>query len=133
LEALKALLRFFSYLVHLVLALFLLATSGLALVSGTHNLQLGMLPWTGPALTYAVFFGALAALVTIALAVFDRARWPFCLWNLVVIVLIVKGYIFSSYHFASGEAPKALSLTLACVVALLGSWFVMWRTPERRY
>jgi len=45
--ALKALVRYFSYVFNGLLALFLLAVSGLALASGAANLHLGMLPWSG--------------------------------------------------------------------------------------
>ena len=46
--ALKALIRYLTYLFHGLLALFLLAVSGLSLATGQTNLRMGVLPWTGP-------------------------------------------------------------------------------------
>lgn len=131
-EALKALLRYFSYLFHGLLALLLLAISGLTLASGATNLHLGMLPWTGSTLIYVVFFGSLAGLISVILAIRGRWRWLFFLWSLAVTVLLVKGYVFSGYHFAPGEARKALYLILASLIALLGAWAAMWRRTERK-
>src|SRR4051794_11920184 len=109
----KALMRYYSYLFHLLLALFLLAVSGLALASGAGNLRLGMLPWTGPTLTYAVFFGALAGLIAVFLAMKGTLRILFLLWSAVVAVFLVKGYIFSGYKFQVGEFRTAIYLIVA--------------------
>jgi len=127
----KTLLRFFSYLFHFLLVLFLLAVSGLTLVSGGQNLHLGMLPWTGSTLTLVVFFGSLFGLLTLVLAFRGRLRILFFLWALAVAVLLARGYIFSGYHFAAGEARTAGYLLLAALLALLGAWFQMFRRIER--
>lgn len=130
--ALKALIRYFSYLFHGLLALFLLAISSLALATGVQTLHLGMLPWTGSTLAYVVFLGSLYGLISVLLAI--RGSWTvlFFLWSLGVVVLLVKGYIFSGYHFSTGEAPKACGLMLASAIALIGSWSAMWFRAERR-
>jgi hypothetical protein len=127
----KTLLRFFSYLFHVLLALFLLAVSGLTLLSGGQNLHLGMLPWTGSTLTVVVFFGSLAGLVTLLLAVRGKWRLLFFLWSLGVAGLMIKGYILSGYHFAPGEARMAGFLMIAALFALAGAWFQMWRKVDR--
>jgi hypothetical protein len=127
----KTLLRFFSYLFHSILALFLVAVSGLTLVSGGQNLHLGMLPWTGSTLTMVVFFGSIFGLLTLLLAIRGRFRALFFLWSLGVVVLMAKGYIFSGYHLGPGEARIAGYLMLAAFVALLGAWFQMWRKVDR--
>jgi hypothetical protein len=127
----KTLLRFFSYLFHGILALFLAAVSGLALVAGTHSLRLGMLPWTGSTLTTVVFFGSIGGLLTLLLAMRGRLRALFFLWSLGVAVLMLKGYIFSGYHFAPGEARKAGYLLIATLIALAGAWFQMRRNVDR--
>lgn len=127
----KTLLRFFSYLFHGMLALFLVAVSGLALLSGGQGLHLGMLPWTGSTLTKVVFFGSICGLLTLLLAMRARVRALFFLWSLGVIGLMVKGYIFSGYHFAPGEARTAGYLILAAFLALAGAWFQIWRKVAR--
>jgi hypothetical protein len=132
--ALKALLRLLSILFHLLLTLFLIGVSGVALLSGTRALQLGMLPWTGSTLVYCVFFGALLGLFTVILAVLGKVRLLFFFWSLAVAVLLVKGYFLSGYRFGPGEAKTALYLTLASLLAIAGAWFQMWSgSPKRRY
>jgi hypothetical protein len=127
LEVVKALVRFLSYLFHTLLCLILLAMSGLAMAAGAKNLQLGMLPWTGTTLLYALFFGALFGLLTVILAIRGTMRLLFFVWSLVVTVLLIRGYIFSGYHFTPGEFPNAVYLIVGSIVALAGSWFQMSR------
>lgn len=121
--ALKALVRYFSYVFNGLLALFLLAVSGLALASGATNLHLGMLPWTGATLTYILFFGALFCVVALVLALRGTLAWLLFLWTVAVTVLLVKGYVFSGYHFAPGEANRAGYLILASLIGMIGAWW----------
>jgi len=123
----KAILCFLSYLFHALLALFLLAVSAVALASGANALHLGMLPWTGSTLAYAVFFGSLLGLLTVLLALAGRLRPLFFLWSLAVTVLLVKGYFLGGYHFAAGDVSTALYLTAGSLIALLGAWLQMFR------
>jgi hypothetical protein len=127
----KTLLRFFSYLFHGILGLFLVAISGLTLLSGGQGLHLGMLPWTGSTLTMVVFLGSICGLATLLLAMRARLRALFFLWSLGVIGLMVKGYILSGYHLAPGEARTAGFLMIAAFLALAGAWFQIWRKVDR--
>ena len=131
-EVLKAILRFLSYLFHTLLALFLLAVSGLAMAGGAGSLHLAMLPWTGSTLTYVLFLGSLFGLLTILLALKSMLRPLFFLWSLAVAVLLVKGYFLSGYHFAAGEVRTALYLVGASILALFGAWFQMLRRRDAR-
>ena len=128
----KTLLRFFSYLFHGILALLLVAVSGLALASGSQNLHLGMLPWTGSTLIYVIFFGSLFGLISLILAI--RGTWPvlFFLWSLAVLVLMVKGYVLTGYRFSGGEAKRAGYLMLCSLIALFGAWWALWVNSKRR-
>jgi len=133
-QAVKALLRFFSYAFHFVLALFLLGVAGLALGTAPGSLHLEMLPWAGATLTYVVLGGALVGLVSLALAITGKLRWLFFLWSLVVAVLLLKGYFFSSYRFSPGGLRLGLELLVASWLALAGAWFVLRRpAADRRY
>jgi len=123
----KALLRFISYVFHGLLALGLLILSCLAFAAGADSLHLDMLPWSGATLRYVLFFGSLAGLVILVLALRGTLRFLFVLWSLMVTVLLVKGYFLGGYRFVPGEARTALYLTLGSLIALLGSWFVMIR------
>ena len=127
--ALKALLRFFSYLFHGLLALFLLAISGLALSSGV-DLHLGMLPWTGDTLIRYVLFGSLAGLFIVILAMRGILRFLFLLWALVIAYLMIKGYWFSTYRFEGLEYQTAAWLTGGALLALPGA-FQLRGKPRR--
>jgi hypothetical protein len=106
--------------------------SGLALVAGVQTLQLGMLPWTGSTLLYAMFFGALLGLLTVILAIKGMVRPLFFVWSLVVTILLVKGYIFSGYRFTPGEFRTAIYLIVGSIIALLGAGVQMGRTERAR-
>ena len=131
-EVIKALLSFLSYVFHGLLCLILLAISGLAMAAGAQTLQLGMLPWTGPTLLYTLFFGALLGLVTVILAIKGTWRPLFFVWSLVVTLLLLKGYIFSHYHFSPGEFRTAMCLIVGSVIALMGAWVQMGRKAGAR-
>ena len=125
-------MRYFGLLFHLLLVLFLIAVSGLALASGTPSLNLKMLPWAGTTLPYVLFFGALAGLLIVLLAIRGTLRILFVIWSLLVAVLLLKGYIFSGYKFGTGEFKTAIYLIVASLIALLGAWFQFRHTPRPR-
>jgi hypothetical protein len=122
----------FSYLFEGLLALFLAAVGCLALVSGSP-LHLEMMPWSGSTLDYVLLFGGLLGLLLVLLAIIGRLRPLFFLWTLAVLVLMVKGYIFGSYHFDPASAKTAGYLLLGAVLALVGGGMQMFRRPDRRF
>ena len=126
----KALMRYFAYLFHIVLALLLLALSGVAISTGTGSLRLGMLPWSGETLNYVLIGSALFGLLTVALAMKGVLRFLFLIWAFLVFVILVKGYIFSRYTFQPNEFRIALYLIGGSLLALLGAWFQL-RTSAR--
>ena len=132
-EVIKALMSFLSYVYHGLLCLMLFLMSGLSMLAGAQTVQLGMLPWTGPTLLYVLFFGALLGLLTVVLAVRRTWRPLFFAWSLAVTLLLVKGYIFSGYHFSPGEFRTAVYLIVGSLIALIGAWVQMGRpAPARR-
>ena len=126
LAVIKALLIFLSYVFHGLLCLILLAVSIVA-IGGGQTLHLGMLPWTGSTLLYALFFGSLAGLVTVVLAIKGTWRLLFFVWSLAVAALLLKGYIFSGYRFSPGEFAPVMLLIVGSWIALLGSFARMVR------
>jgi hypothetical protein len=115
-------LSFLSYVFHGLLCLILFAISSLAIAAGAQTLQLGMLPWTGSTLLYTLFLGSLAGMATVVLAIRGRWRPLFFVWNLVVALLLLKGYILSGYRFRPGEFGPVMLLIAGSLIALLGSW-----------
>jgi hypothetical protein len=124
---LQAMVRYFAYVFHALLALFLIAVSGLAMASGGGDLRLRMLPWEGDTLERVVFVGAIVGLVTVILAVRGVLRILFLIWSFLVFVMLVKGYIFSGYKFQPHEFRTALYLIAASFIALFGAWFQLQR------
>jgi len=125
-RAVKTLLRLFSYLYHGVLALFLLLVSGVALASGAGSLHLDMLPWSGATLAWVLLAASLFGLAALILALTQSATAPFFLWSVVVAVMLLKGYVFSSFRFAAGVGVHtAIHLMVGSWLALLGAWFAL--------
>jgi hypothetical protein len=131
-EVVKAVLTFLSYVFHGLLTLFLLALSALALISGSA-LHLEMLPWSGSTLVYVLLAGSLVGLVTVLLAIRGSLRFLFFLWCLAVLILLVRGYLFSGYRFdPTSHSHTALYLTLGALIAVPGAWFRMMRSMDGR-
>jgi len=125
----KAIMRYFSYLFHTLLAVFMIALSTLDLSTGSGNLHLGMLPWTDDTLNYVMLFGALFGLLTVALAIKGTLRILFLIWSFLVFVVLVKGYIFSHYTFQPHEFKTAAWLMALSLIALIGAWFQLSAGP----
>jgi hypothetical protein len=129
---LKGCLTFLAIVFHGLLALFLLAVSSLALISGSP-LHMEMLPWSGSTLTYVLLGGALVGLIGVFLAIRGKARFLLFLWSLAVLVFLFKGFLFSGYRFdPTSKSHTALYLTLAAFVSVAGAWFGMMRPQPRR-
>jgi hypothetical protein len=125
-------MRLFSYLYHLVLALFLLGISGIVLTSGSNNLRLGMLPWTGDQLLNWVFWGSLIGLTVVLLAVTGKFRYLFPIWALIVLVMMIRGYLIGPYVFSgSSDFSWTLLLIFGALLAFLGS-LTVFRMRARR-
>jgi hypothetical protein len=118
-----AAMRVFSYVFHIILALFLLGVSSLAWISGMHTLKVGVLPWREETLTFVLFGGALLGIASVLLAYFGVFRVLFFAWSLVVVGILLKGFVFSSFSFrADGDFHTALCLTVGALLAALGAW-----------
>ena len=124
-------MRYYSYLFHGLLTLFLIAVSALALATNPQALSLPMLPWTGRTLTYVVFFSSLFGLITVVLGIAGRAGFLFFLWSLVVPAMLVKGYLFSGYRFVNGSISTAIWLIVLALVAIPGAWSQMFAGKKR--
>ncbi len=119
----RTIMRIFSYLYHLILGLFLLAVGTIALFASNVTLQIRMLPWDDPTLTYLVFFGSLIGVVSLVLAVRGKTRILFRLWTLVVFVAMVYGYFFTRFGFrGADDFRNAMLLMLGALIAVVGSW-----------
>jgi hypothetical protein len=124
-------LRLYSYLYHLGLALFLLGLSIVALLSSSV-LKMPILPWSGAELTQWLFWGSLVGLLSIVLAVTGIFRYLFPLWALIVLVFLVRGYILQPLPFAGeDEFRNALLLIFGAMLAFLASLTLFGMRPRR--
>jgi hypothetical protein len=124
-------LRFYSYLYHLGLALFLFGLSTVALLS-SNTLKMPILPWTGAELTQWLFWGSIVGLISVGLAITGIFRYLFPLWALVVLVLLVRGYILQPIPFAStDEFQNAMLLTGGALLAFIASLTLLTIRPRR--
>jgi hypothetical protein len=132
----KAIVRAFSVVYHALLALFLIAVSGLALATSPQSLHVPILPWTGSKLATTLLCASIFGLVSVLLAAMGKLRFFFFLWSLAVVVMLVRGFFSSAFRFEPGAGgPKTVAYLIAgAVLALLGAWWQMTRTTKpRRY
>jgi hypothetical protein len=125
-RVLGLILRVFSFVFHALLIVFALAASVLAWTSGS-TLEVSILPWTGATLMKWLFFSGLAGAVIALLALKRIVPVLFLLWNIAVLVTLVRGFFFSSYGYGlgGGSITMALYYTLGAFVAAVGSWLQM--------
>jgi hypothetical protein len=124
------LLRFYAYLFHLALSVFLIGIAILATMSN-QPLNLEMLPFSSEDMVSRISLLSLAGFVCIFLAWMKIFEFVFPLWSMTVLVLLVYGFFFTSYSFAGPIGLKwALLLILAAFVAFYGSVLVL--IPQRR-
>jgi hypothetical protein len=126
-------MRIYSYLFHAILAFFLFGVSLVALLNGRHNLKVALLPWEGRSLTFWMFFLGLAGFVAILLALRGKLRILFLIWSIGVVLVLIKGYIFSGYYFGGFWGfLNAVWFILAAILAAVGSW-LRFRQPAERW
>ena len=125
-------LRGYSYLYHLVLCLFLLGVSIVAMTS-TSMLKLSMLPWSGSELATWLLWGSLAGLLSLVLAVTGIFRLLFPIWTLVVLILMFQGFILKSYTFEGKPGfYNVLLLIGGALLAFLASLTLLRSRRSRR-
>jgi len=127
---LDAIMRLYSYLFHLLVCLFLLGVSALALIGGNHNLNLVMLPWEGATLTYWLLFSSLFGLLSLLLAYTGAFRCLFPVWGLAVFLMTARALFLSPYSYRGVDHFLwALAFLAGTLLALYGS---LVRTGRRR-
>jgi len=127
LRAISLLLRLYSYAFEFLLSLIALV---LGIFGATHgnDLSLDLLPWTGASLTQWLTGLGLIGLVCTILAVSGRLRFLFPLWALFVLVMLFRGYMFSSYTFSGPQGfEQAVLFFVGAILAFLGSLTVFGR------
>jgi hypothetical protein len=136
-----ALFRIYSYLYHLILALFLLGIATVAIVThlqahpseGASHLNLPMLPWTGHPLVHWLLGASLFGLISIALAWRGKLRFLFLLYSVAVFGMMFRGYFLGGYVFSGkDEFRMTIWLTVGALVAIVGAWSQFRRAPKMK-
>jgi len=130
LRAITLLLRLYSYAFEFILSLVVLVLGIIGAVTG-NDLSLEILPWTGASLTHWMTGLGLIGLVCTVLAIMGRWRFLFPLWSLFVVIMLFRGYMFSSYSF-NGMAgfQQTLWFFFGAILAFIGSLTVFARHPS---
>lgn len=115
-------MRLVGYLFHLLLALFLLAVAAVAFFSSPYTLKIDLLPWEGQTLVLVLLLSALAGIVSLYLALKKGRSMVFLVWSVVVLLMLVRGFFFSSYRFTSGVSWTAVILLAGAAIAVAGGW-----------
>jgi hypothetical protein len=136
-----ALFRIYSYLYHLILALFLFGIATVAIVShlqahpseGKGSLTLGMLPWKGHTLVHWILGAAVVGLLSLVLAWRGKLRFLFLLYSVAVFGMMFRGYFLRSYVFSGKDEFRfAIWLTVGALAAIVGAWSQMRRGAAKR-
>jgi len=114
------LLRAYSFLFLLPITLFFLAIGSFSVIEGTYDLNLDMLPWSGPSLTYWILGLSLFGLLSMVLALRKSARLLFVLFALAVFVLAMYATFLSPHRF---DGFGAFQWALAFCAGALGAFF----------
>jgi hypothetical protein len=129
LKAFGFLLRVYSYVLHLILSLFLIATALLA-TSGEQLRLTGLLPFNADDIVRGLLVLGVAGLLSTVLAISGIFRYLFPVWVTVALVLTIRGIFFSSYVF---PGQHAFEDALWFAFAILGAFFGgLWVLKPRR-
>jgi hypothetical protein len=131
--AIAWILRIFSSVYHLVVALFLFGLGLVALLSGdAHSMNFVFLPWEGDTLMYALLGLGIFGITSAILAFAGKTRTLLKLTAVVFVVFLIRGLVFSPLRFDTGFMAwkTAVYLTIAALIALIGAF--MNPRPDRK-
>jgi hypothetical protein len=128
-------LHLYSYLFHLVLALFLAGIAAVGWLSQSGTFDLDVIPWwSGQTLAKVLLVASLLGLFSLLLAITNKFRALFTVWTLLVFCVMLYGFIFSNAYRYEGmdHFKSALGLIGGALVAFLGGYSqAQARRPKR--
>jgi len=128
---LRILIEAYSYLFHIILALFLLALGLVGMMSQTSTFRIDMLPWESARLVSVLVWGNLIGICCILLALFGKFRWLYPIWAAAVLYYLANG-VFNLKHYRDPEEFKAaLWFVFGGAGAFLGSLLQLRRSFAR--
>src|SRR5258708_37142318 len=99
----QAILRLYSYVFHLLLALASLGAGTVGALSANTSFQTDFFPWTGRELANWLIALGITGILSLILAVQGKLRFLYLLWAFAVTFLVTRGIFASGYRFA-GES-----------------------------
>jgi len=123
-NAFRSFLRAFSYAFHALFILVSLIVAGVLLLSGKQAVNFDFLPWlAGGPLAYGLGTLAFIGIIVLLLGVRHKAQTLYVAWSLLVLLLVVRFFFFSSYGYVpgTGDFNSALYVLAAAILAALGA------------
>jgi hypothetical protein len=125
-------LRFFSYIYHVPLSLFLFGLGLVGWMSPSAALRVPWFAWEGDHAKVLMAGGAFG-LFAVLLAITGKCRPLFALWTLAVVVMFVRGFFWGPYAYSGAdEFKQVLWLFAGAVLAFLASLTGLRKSPDRR-
>lgn len=125
-RAVSRVLRIFSYVFEILLALFMMA---LGLIGGEQLNLHGLFPWEPPSLARWLIILGLLGIVCTVLAVTGWFRYLYPLWALAMVIMLFRGFI-SVESFDRGNLfsfSQSIWLLALAILAFIGSVTVVWK------
>ncbi len=130
-KVISFLVRIYSLLFQLLLALLMLALAIVGYSSAGSSLEFGMLPWTEGALVGWLAALGVIGLLLVFLAFKGILRFLYMIWTVVVAYLLISGYFLSNYRFSGEDEFRfAIYLVLGALLSLVGGLWLL-KTPLR--
>lgn len=118
----RHLLRVFSYIFLAIHSLAALALSAVIVGSPHDRVKIGWLPWDGESLGAVLAVFGLVGMILVFLAVIGRARILLMLFALISLLILTRGFLFTSWHFGNAEdLENAFHFLLGFLLAFIGA------------
>lgn len=118
----QAILRVYSYAVHVALALISLAVSTVAAMSEHASLNIDFLPWSGEELVKWLFAIGFLGLFSVYSAWKGILRFVFLVWAILITGLVGRGVFASDHRFEGVDDFRwALIILFAVALTILGA------------
>ena len=122
LRFIRHLLRVFSYIFLAIHSLVALAMSAVIVASPHDRVKIAWLPWEGESLGAVLAVFGLVGLILVFLAVIGRARILLMLFALISLLILTRGFFFTSWHFSRHEDfQNAFHFVVGFLLAFIGA------------
>lgn len=126
-KLLDRVLRIFSVGFLMILCLFFLGIGLLTYVSGVHNLQFSLLPWSGPEATRWITGLSLFGLFSMAVSGRGKLSWLFAIFATYVFYRMIWGFYLGPHRFEGlDDFRQSFSTTGMGFTSMMGAIRTAW-------